>query len=152
RILSLAEKSQESLVCSAQVRFEKGESMKLKLAVLHRLNPRLELLLLVLSAILAFAAPSRASTVGCAGASGGPFDYPTLTAALSAPGALANNVILVSGACTEAVVISGAQNLQIAAATAGAALVDPGGSPANFGAVLEIDNSQVVQLVGMTIQ
>ncbi len=97
------------------------------------------------------AVPARASTVGCAGASGGPFDFPTLNAALSAPGALTNNAIFVSGTCTEFVLIAGAQNLQIIG-NPGAALVDPGGSPPNFGAVLEIDNSQFVVLRGLSIQ
>jgi hypothetical protein len=95
---------------------------------------------------------SRAAnvTVGCPGATGGPFDYSSLTAALSAfP--LTNVTITVSGSCTEAVVINGAQNLQIIG-TPGASLVDPGGNPPNFGAVLEIDNSQNVIVQGLSIQ
>jgi hypothetical protein len=43
------------------------------------------------------------------------------------------------------------QNVQIVG-TAGAALVDPGGSPASFGAVLEIDNSQNITVQDLTIQ
>jgi hypothetical protein len=70
---------------------------------------RLVLIVLV-SGILASAVPSRASTVGCAGASGA-FDFPTLTLALNAPGALINNTITVSGTCTEPVVVAGARNL-----------------------------------------
>jgi len=101
-------------------------------------------------ALLGFAAPAKASTVGCAGASGGPFDFTSLTAAIAAsPGG--NTLITVSGTCTEAVVIASVQNLGILG-TPGAALVDPGGSPPNFGAVLEIDDSQGVTVGGLTIQ
>lgn len=101
-------------------------------------------------ALLGLAVPARAATVGCAGATGGPFDYSSLGAALSAL-PLTNNTITVSGTCTEAVVVAGAQNLQIIG-TPGAALVDPGGNPANFNAVLEIDNSQNVVIQGLSIQ
>lgn len=97
------------------------------------------------------ASPAEANvTVGCAGASGGPFSYSTLTAALVANPA-GNVEIDVSGTCTEAVIVAGAQNLRIVG-TAGAALMDPGGSPPNFSAVLEIDNSQNVTVKGMLIQ
>jgi hypothetical protein len=89
-------------------------------------------------------------TVGCPGAVGGPFTYPSLNAALSAA-PLTNMTITVSGACAEADVVNGAQNLQIIG-TPGAALVDPGGNPPNFGAVLEIDNSQSVTLQGLTLR
>jgi hypothetical protein len=89
-------------------------------------------------------------TVGCPGAAGGPFTYPSFGAALSAV-PLTNTTITISGTCTEADVIAGAQNLQIIG-TPGAALVDPGGNPPNFGAVLEIDNSQGVVLQGLTIR
>jgi hypothetical protein len=109
------------------------------------------IVLVLVSGILASAVPSRASTVGCSGASGGPFDFTSLTAALNAPGALVNNTISVSGTCAEPVVVAGAQNLQIIG-NPGAALVDPGGNPPNFGAVVEIDNSQGVVLQGLTIQ
>jgi hypothetical protein len=105
-----------------------------------------------LLALFLLPAGSRAAnvTVGCPGAAGGPFDYSSLTAALSAfP--LTNVTITVSGTCTEAVVINGAQNLQIIS-TPGAGLVDPGGSPANFGAVMEIDNSQNVIVQGLSIE
>lgn len=94
--------------------------------------------------------PAQAVTVGCAGATGGPFDFATLTAALQA-NPTGNVEIDVSGICTEAVVVAGVQNLLILG-TAGAALVDPGGSPPNFGAVLEIDNSQNVRVQGLSIQ
>lgn len=103
-----------------------------------------------LAALLGLAAPARASTVGCAGAAGGPFDFTSLGAALSA-GPLTNLTITVSGVCTEAVVIGGAQNLQIIG-TPGSALADPGGSTPNFGAVLEIDNSQGVVVQTLTIR
>lgn len=99
---------------------------------------------------LGAALPARATTVGCAGATGGPFDFTSLGAALSAAPPM-NVTITVSGTCTEAVVVNAAQNLQIIGAP-GAALVDPGGSPANFNAVLEIDNSQNVTVQGMLIQ
>lgn len=98
---------------------------------------------------LGAAFPARATTVGCAGATGGPFDFTSLGAALSAAPPM-NVTITVSGTCTEAVVVSAAQNLQIVG-TPGAALVDPGGSSANFNAVLEIDNSQNVTVQGMLI-
>jgi len=94
--------------------------------------------------------PAQAVTVGCAGATGGPFDFPTLTAAL-ATFPTGNVAINVSGTCTEAVVVAGVQNLLILGAP-GAALVDPGGSPPNFGAVLEIDNSQNVTVADLSIQ
>lgn len=95
--------------------------------------------------------PAQANvTVGCAGATGGPFNYTTLTAAVQA-NPTGNVEIDVSGTCTEAVVVAGLQNLQIVG-TAGAALVDPGGSPPNFGAVLEIDNSQNVTVQGLSFQ
>lgn len=97
----------------------------------------------------AIALPARAATVGCAGATGGPFDFTSLGAALSAAPPM-NVTITVSGTCTEAVVVNAAQNLQIVG-TPGAALADPGGSPANFNAVLEIDNSQNVTVRGMLI-
>ena len=89
-------------------------------------------------------------TVGCPGATGGPFNYSSLSAALSAM-PLTNATITVSGSCTEAVLINGAQNLQIIG-TPGAGLVDPGGNPANFGAVIEIDNSQNVLLQGLSVR
>lgn len=111
---------------------------------------RLVLFVLVLVlGILASAVPSGASTVGCAGASGGPFDFTSLTAALNAPGALMNNTITLSGICTESAVIFGAQNLNIIG-TPGAALMDPGGSA--IGAVLEIDNSQGMNVRTLRIQ
>lgn len=95
--------------------------------------------------------PAQANvTVGCAGATGGPFNYTTLTAAVQANPA-GNVEIDVSGICTEAVVVAGAQNLRIVG-TAGAALIDPGGSPPSFGAVLEIDNSQNVTVQGLSFQ
>src|SRR5258706_379461 len=95
--------------------------------------------------------PGQANvTVGCAGATGGPFNYTTLTAAVQA-NPTGNVEIDVSGTCTEAVVVAGLQNLQVVG-TAGAALVDPGGSPPNFGAVLEIDNSQNITIQGLSIQ
>jgi hypothetical protein len=99
-----------------------------------------------------FPAASRAAnvTVGCPGATGGPFNYSSLSAALSAL-PLTNVTITVSGTCTEAVVINAAQNLDIVG-TPGAGLVDPGGNPANFGAVIEIDNSQTVILQGLSVQ
>lgn len=113
---------------------------------------RLVLFVLALvSGILASAAPSRASTVGCAGASGGPFDFTSVTAALNAPGALVNNTITVSGTCTEFVLVAGAQNLQIIG-TSGAVLVDPGGQFPPLGGVMEIDNSQGVVLQGLLMQ
>lgn len=97
------------------------------------------------------ASPAEANvTVGCAGASGGPFNYSTLTAALVANPA-GNVEIDVSGTCTEAVVVAGVQNLFIVG-TPGAALVDPGGSPPNFNAVLEIDNSSNVLVQSMSFQ
>ncbi len=96
------------------------------------------------------ASPAQANvTVGCAGATG-TFDFSTLTAALAA-NPTGNVEIDVSGICTEAVVIAGLQNLTIMG-TPGAALVDPGGSPPNFGAVLEIDNSQGVFLRNLSFQ
>ena len=77
---------------------------------------RLVLFVLVLVlGILASAVPSGASTVGCAGASGGPFDFTSLTAALSAPMALINNTITVSGTCTEFVLVPGAQTYRSSA-------------------------------------
>lgn len=106
------------------------------------------LMVVLLSSILAV--PGRASTVGCAGASGGPFDFPTLNAALSAPGALTNNAIFVSGTCTEFVLIAGAQNLQITG-NPGAAIVDPGDQFPPLGGVVEIDNSQGVTLRSLSI-
>lgn len=97
------------------------------------------------------ASPAEANvTVGCAGAPGGPFNYSTLTAALVANPA-GNVEIDVSGTCTEAVVVAGVQNLFIVG-TPGAALVDPGGSPPNFNAVLEIDNSSNVLVQSMSFQ
>jgi len=107
-----------------------------------------------LVALLGLAAPAGASTVGCAGAPpGGPFDFPSLSAALSA-GPLTNLTITVSGVCTEFVVVDGAQNLRIIG-TPGATLMDRGDPDpglAGFGAVLEIDNSQNVLLQGLVIQ
>lgn len=97
------------------------------------------------------ASPARANvTVGCAGATGGSFNFPTLTAALVANPA-GNVEIDVSGTCTEAIIVAGVQNLSIVG-TPGAALVDPGGSPPSFGAVLEIDNSTNVIVQGMSFQ
>ena len=127
------------------------------LSVVHRLAAgkdrkvfsRTAIAVLALAA-LGGAVPAQAVTVGCAGASGGPFDFPTLTAALAA-NPTGNVEIDVSGTCTEAVVVAGAQNLSIVG-TPGAALVDPGGSPPNFGAVLEIDNSQNVLVRALLIQ
>lgn len=101
-------------------------------------------------AAVGFAVPAKASTVGCPGAAGGPFDFPSLTAAIAAVGG-GPGVITVSGTCTEAVVIAGVQNLQIIG-TPGAALVDPGGDPPNFGAVLEIDNSGGILIQGLSIR
>ncbi|HXM97525.1 MAG TPA: hypothetical protein VN982_03530 [Candidatus Dormibacteraeota bacterium] len=94
-------------------------------------------------------AQGKVVTVGCAGAPGGPYNYKTLTAAIQANPA-GNVEIDVSGTCTEAVVVAGAQNLSIVGKS-GAALRDPGGSPPSFGAVLEIDNSQNVTVQGLLI-
>lgn len=107
------------------------------------------LMLVLLSSILAV--PGRASTVGCAGASGGPFDFPSLTAAISAAGPTPSGAIFVSGTCTEFVLIAGAQGLQIIG-TPGAALADPGDQFPPLGGVVEIDNSQGVALRGLMIQ
>ena len=104
---------------------------------------------LLSSSFLVSSAQANVS-VGCAGATGGPFNYPTLTAALAA-NPIGNVEIDVSGICTEAVVVAGAQNLFIVG-TPGAALVDPGGSPANFNAVLEIDNSSNIIVQSMSFQ
>lgn len=106
---------------------------------------------ILLCCILVASSAEANVTVGCAGATGGgPFNYPTLTAALL--GNPTGNVeIDVSGTCTEAVVIAGVQNLSIVG-IAGAALVDPGGSPPNFNAVLEIDNSSNVLVQNMSLQ
>jgi hypothetical protein len=104
---------------------------------------------------LGLALPAHAGvsvTVGCAGASGGPFDFASLGAAL---GAITGNgdTITVSGTCTEYVVVNGVRNLRING-TPGAKLVDPGAadpSSLGFDAVLEIADSSV--FVGLlTIQ
>jgi len=105
----------------------------------------------VLLCSLFVVSPAQANvTVGCPGATGGPFNFTTLTAAVQS-NPTGNVEIDVSGTCTEAVVIAGLQNLFILG-TPGAALVDPGGSPPNFGAVLEIDNSQNVRIQGLSIE
>ncbi len=117
----------------------------------HQGNRRFVLSMLVLVlGLLGSAVPSRASTVGCAGASGGPFDFPSLTAALSAQ-PIPSGTIFVSGTCTEFVLIAGAQGLQIIG-TPGAAIVDPGDQFPPIGGVVEIDNSQFVVLRGLSIQ
>ena len=68
---------------------------------------------ILLCCILVASSAEANVTVGCAGASGGgPFNYPTLTAALLA-NPTGNVEIDVSGTCTEAVVIHGVQNLSI---------------------------------------
>jgi hypothetical protein len=100
--------------------------------------------------VIGFAVPASASTVGCPGAVGGPFDFPSLSAAIAAAGS-GPATILVSGTCTEADVITGVQNLSIVG-TPGAALVDPGGDPPSFNAVLEIDHSQGIVIQGLSIQ
>ena len=111
---------------------------------------RLCLSILLGLAAAGFAVPARASTVGCPGAVGGPFDFPSLTAAIAAVGS-GPGFLLVSGTCTEAVVIAGVQGLTIVG-TPGAALVDPGGDPPAFNAVLEIDNSQGISIAGLSIR
>jgi hypothetical protein len=118
--------------------------------LVHHGGRRFVLPLLLVSGLLVSAATTRASTVGCSGASGGPFDFPTLNAALSAPGALTNNAIFVSGTCTEFVLIVGAQNLQIIG-NPGAAIVDPGDQFPPTGGVIEIDNSQGATLRSLSI-
>lgn len=121
--------------------------MKIIASILSQCVGACCILLCSLSAV----SPARANvTVGCAGATGGPFNYTTLTAAVQA-NPTGNVEIDVSGTCTEAVVVAGVQNLLILGAP-GAALVDPGGSPPNFSAVLEIDNSQNVRVQGLSIQ
>jgi hypothetical protein len=118
---------------------------------LHQGNRRFVLSMLVLVlGLLGSAVPSRASTVGCAGASGGPFDFATLTDALNAQ-PIPSGTIFVSGTCTEFVLIAGAQGLQIIG-TPGAAIVDPGDQFPPIGGVVEIDNSQFVALRGLSIQ
>jgi hypothetical protein len=107
------------------------------------------LILLLTFILIAGAAEAANVTVGCAGATG-TFDFPSITAALQAnPGG--NVAVTVSGTCSEAVVLANMQNVQLIG-TPGAALVDPGDNPANFGAVLEIDNSQNITVQNLSIQ
>jgi hypothetical protein len=103
-----------------------------------------QLLLAVL--FVGFSARANATTVGCSGAPSGTYDFPTLTAAIAgAP--LSNNSITLYGTCTEAVVITGAQNLTISGAP-GAVLADPGIG----NAVLDFESSQNVALQTIKIQ
>ncbi|HYX52557.1 MAG TPA: hypothetical protein VE783_03845, partial [Candidatus Limnocylindrales bacterium] len=72
----------------------------------------------------------------------GTFDFATLNDAAAAN---SSGTITISGTCTEAVVLAGASNLTIIGAN-GASLVDPGDAVPNFGAVLEIDDSQNINV------
>ena len=106
----------------------------------------------VVSSVLALmfaAGTANAATVGCTGSSG-TFDFASINDALAANPS-GNVTITISGTCQEAVVIANMQNVQLVG-TPGAALVDPGGSPSPFGAVLEIDNSQNITVQSLTIQ
>jgi len=109
-------------------------------------DPRRAFQMVLVILFLGLGAQANATTVGCNGAPAGTYDFPTLTAAITgAP--LSNNSITIYGTCTEAVVITGAQNLTIAGAP-GAVLADPGIG----NAVLDFESSQNVALQTIKIQ
>ncbi len=113
------------------------------LAKKHLLGPTLFLFLTV--PVLA-----DSVTVGCSGAAGGPFDYTSISDALTALHAISfrDHDVTISGTCSEYVHIFDFENLRLLG-TAGAILLDPGTDPQP---TLNIDRSEHIQIETLIIR
>jgi len=91
-------------------------------------------------------------TVGCAGAQGGPFDYTSLNGALAALKAASyrDHYILVSGTCTEVVILNRMENITIVG-SGGAVLAEPSGVQTTY-AVFEIFGAAGILIEHLTIR
>lgn len=89
-------------------------------------------------------------TVGCAGAGGGPFDYASISGALSALHAISfrDHDVTISGTCSEYVNVYDFENLRLTG-TPGAVILDP---ETSLEPTLNIGRSEGIEISNLTIR